>query len=73
LIADVDRSNPQIADSGLQPNLIIVRMAGQEIQDVEDFQSTYAEIPEGRAFRLMVRSPEGAVFLTSLRKPGDAG
>lgn len=73
LIADVDRSNPQIADSGLQPNLIIMRMAGREISDMETFKNVYADIPEGRAFRLMVRSPEGAVFLTSLRKPGDTG
>lgn len=73
LIADVDRSNPQIADSGLQPNLIIVRMAGESINNLNTFQEVYAQIPPGRAFRLMVRSPEGAVFLTSLRKPDDAG
>ena len=73
LISNVDRSNPMIADSGLQPNLIIVRVAGQRIADLEAFQRIYAEIPEGKAFRLMVRSPEGSVFLTSLRKPPSTG
>lgn len=69
VITDVDRSNPMIRDSGLQPRQIIVEVAGQEITNVEDFQSVYAEIEPGRAFRVIIRSPQGFMGQTSLRKP----
>jgi serine protease Do len=74
LITDVDRSNDMIADSGLQPNQIIVQMAGREVADVETFERLYGQLDPGEAFRVVVRSPEGMVFVTSLRKPtGESG
>lgn len=69
VITDVDRSNPNVRESGLAPRHVIIRMAGNEIPDMETFQSVYSEIPPGQAFRLVVRSPEGFIAQTSLRKP----
>ncbi len=69
IITDVDRSNPAIRNSGLQPKLVIVEMAGKKITDVDTFQKVYAEIEPGQAFRVVVRSPQGFVDVTSLRKP----
>jgi len=69
VITDVDRSNPSIRNSGLQERLIIVEIAGQPTPDVETFQEVYAKIPSGEAFRVVVRSPQGFVNVTSLRKP----
>jgi serine protease Do len=69
IITDVDRSNPMIRNSGLSPKQVIVEIAGQPVPDVETFQEVYAEIPEGRAFRVVVRLPQGFVDVTSLRKP----
>lgn len=69
LIDEVDRSNPLIRNSGLQPKQIIVQIAGEPTPDVQTFQEVYAEIPAGQAFRVRVRSPEGFVSITSLRKP----
>jgi serine protease Do len=73
VITDVDQSNPMIADSGLQPNMVIVQMAGQEVPDVETFRTLYGEMEPGQAFRLMVRTPNGFVLPTSLRKPSGDG
>ena len=73
VITDVDASNPMIADSGLQPNMVIVQMAGQEVPDMETFRTLYGQIEPGQAFRLMVRTPNGFVLPTSLRKPTDNG
>jgi len=73
VITEVDESNPMIADSGLRPNMVIVQMAGQDVPDVETFQELYARIESGQAFRLMVRTPDGFVLPTSLRKPADDG
>jgi serine protease Do len=69
IITDVDRSNPSIRNSGLQERLIIIEIAGQPTPDVETFQEVYAKIPAGEAFRVVVRSPQGFVDVTSLRKP----
>jgi serine protease Do len=69
VITDVDRSNPSLRNSGLQERLIIVEIAGQPTPDVETFQEVYAKIPSGEAFRVVVRSPQGFVNVTSLRKP----
>jgi len=73
VITEVDASNSMIEDSGLRPNMIIVQMAGQDVPDVETFQELYAQIEPGQAFRLMVRTPDGFVLPTSLRKPADNG
>lgn len=72
IITDVDRSNPAIRNSGLQEKLIIIEVMGQRIPNVETFQQVYAKIPPGEAFRVLVRSPQGFVNVTSLRKPSDA-
>jgi serine protease Do len=69
IITDVDRSNPSIRNSGLQERLIIIEIAGQPTPDVETFQEVYGKIPAGEAFRVVVRSPQGFVDVTSLRKP----
>ena len=69
VIADIDRSNAMIRQSGLQPRQVIVEMAGQPVPDVETFQEVYGEIPAGEAFRVVVRLPQGFVDVTSLRKP----
>ncbi len=71
IITEVDRSNPIIRDSGLQEKLIIVEIEGQRIPDVETFRQVYGEIPSGEAFRVVVRSPQGFVDVTSLRKPAN--
>jgi serine protease Do len=73
LITGIDRSNPMIRDSGLQPRQIIFEMAGQEIPDMDAFVEVYNQISSGEAFRLAVRNPDGFVFVTSLRKPSDNG
>ena len=73
LITEVDRSNPMIADSGLQPNMIITRVAGQEVASVSDFQAVYDRMDAGQAFRVLVRTPDGLAYVTSLRKPTEEG
>lgn len=73
IIADVDRSNPMIADSGLQPNMIITRVAGRSIEDVSEFQEIYAGLDAGQAFRVVVRTPDGLAYVTSLTKPEESG
>lgn len=73
LITDVDRSNPMIRNSGLQPRQVIVEMAGNPTPDVETFQEVYANIEPGQAFRVVVRLPQGFVDVTSLRKPQNNG
>ena len=69
VITDVDQSNRQVRESGLQPRQVILQMAGQEIPNVQTFRDVYAEIDPGQAFRLVIKSPEGFVGQTSLRKP----
>jgi len=73
VITDVDRSNPMIRSSGLSPKQVIVEVAGQPVPDVETFREVYGEIPPGRAFRVVVRLPQGFVNVTSLRKPENGG
>jgi serine protease Do len=58
-----------VRDSGLQPKQIIVRMAGQTVEDGEALRQIYSEIPAGEAFRVVVRTPQGFVTTTALRKP----
>jgi serine protease Do len=69
IITEVDRSREMVRDSGLQPKQIIVRMAGQTVEDGEALRRIYSEIPAGEAFRLVVRTPQGFVTTTALRKP----
>jgi serine protease Do len=69
VIDDVDRSNPMIRQSGLQPRQVIIEIAGQPVPDVETFQAVYGELSPGQAFRVVVRLPQGFVDVTSLRKP----
>jgi len=69
VITDVDRSNPIIRNSGLQPRLIIIEAAGRRTPDLDTFRQVYAELEPGQAFRVVVRSPQGFVDVTSLRKP----
>jgi serine protease Do len=69
IITDVDPRNRMIRESGLRPRQIIVRVNGQPTPDVETFEEVYAGIDNGAAFRVVVRSPEGMAFVTSLRKP----
>ncbi len=73
VITDVDQSNPMIRNSGLSPRQIIVEVAGEPTPNVETFQEVYGKIPAGKAFRVVVRSPQGFVNVTSLRKPDDNG
>lgn len=73
VITDVDQSNPMIRNSGLGPRQVIVEMAGQPIPDVDTFREVYGEIESGRAFRVVVRLPQGFVNVTSLRKPQTNG
>jgi serine protease Do len=73
IITEVDRSNRSIRESGLQEKLIIVEIAGQPVPDVETFRAVYGEIEPGNAFRVVVRSPQGFVNVTSLRKPANGG
>jgi serine protease Do len=73
IITEVDRSNPSIRNSGLQEKLIIIEIAGQPVPDVETFRAVYGEIQPGQAFRVVVRSPQGFVDVTSLRKPSNGG
>jgi serine protease Do len=69
IITDVDQSNPMIRRSGLEPRQIIIEIGGQETPDVDTFREAYAKIPAGKAFRVVVRLPQGFVDVTSLRKP----
>ncbi len=69
VITEVDESNPMIRRSGLEPRQVIIEMGGQRISDVETFQEVYAGLPAGKAFRVVVRLPQGFVNVTSLRKP----
>jgi len=46
-------------------------MAGQKIPDVQTFQEVYASIEPGRAFRLIVKTTDGFVIQTSIRKPAE--
>jgi len=69
VITDVDQSNPMIRNSGLEPRQVIVEIAGARIPDIETFQKVYSKIPPGKAFRVVVRLPQGFVDVTSLRKP----
>lgn len=71
VITDVDRSNPNVRNSGLAPRQVILQMAGQEISDVQTFREVYAKLDPGQAFRLVVRSPDGFVAQTSIRKPSE--
>jgi serine protease Do len=73
VITEVDQSNPMIRNSGLGPRQVIVEMAGQPIPDVDTFREVYGEIESGRAFRVVVRLPQGFVNVTSLRKPQTNG
>jgi len=73
IITEVDRSNPSIRNSGLQEKLIIVEIAGQPVPDVETFREVYGKIQSGQDFRVVVRSPQGFVDVTSLRKPSNGG
>ena len=73
LITEVDRSNPMIADSGLQPNMIITRVSGQSVTSVSDFQEIYDRLDAGEAFRVVVRTPQGMAYVSSLRKPSENG
>jgi serine protease Do len=70
VITEVDRSNPSIRDSGLRPRQVILQMAGEEINNVDQFREVYAGIPAGEAFRLVVQN-RGFVAQTSLRKPAE--
>ncbi|PEN14955.1 serine protease [Longibacter salinarum] len=69
VITDVDTRSRMIRESGLRPRHIIVRVNGEPTPDVETFQSVYAGIEAGTAFRVVARTPEGMAFVTSLRKP----
>jgi len=71
IITKVDRANPNIRDSGLASRQVILRMAGQKIPDVQTFQEVYASIEPGRAFRLIVKTTDGFVIQTSIRKPAE--
>ena len=73
VITDVDQSNPMIRNSGLGPRQVIVEMAGEPVPDVDTFREIYGEIESGRAFRVVVRLPQGFVNVTSLRKPQTNG
>jgi len=73
IITDIDRSNPMIADSGLQPNMIITRVNGRSIADVGEFQDVYATLESGESFRVVVRTPDGLAYVTSLTKPSENG
>ncbi len=73
IITELDRSNPMIADSGLQPNMIITRMAGRSVSSVSDVQEIYDSLNAGEAFRVVVRTPQGMAYVSSLRKPSDDG
>ena len=69
VITEVDQSNPMVRNSGLQPRLIIVEAANEPVPDVSTFREIYAGLEPGQAFRVVVRSPEGFAWSTSLRKP----
>jgi len=73
VIADVDRSNPIARNSGLQRGQVIVEMAGTQITGMDTFQEVYSQVEPGQAFRVLVRSPQGYMSVTSLRKPADNG
>ncbi|MFB6273869.1 MAG: trypsin-like peptidase domain-containing protein [Salinibacter sp.] len=69
LITDVNTSNPILRGSGLRPNLIIIEIAGTPTPNLETFRSIYSKIDPGQNFRVVVRSPQGFVNVTSLQKP----
>jgi serine protease Do len=69
VITDIDRSKPIIRESGLEPQQVILRMAGEKVPDLETFRQIYSRVEPGQAFRLVVRSPDGFMAQTSLRKP----
>ncbi len=73
VITDINRADPMIRRSGLEPGQVIKEIAGTPVPDVATFQKVYAEIPDGKAFRVVVRLREGFVDVTSLRKPKDNG
>lgn len=73
VITDINQANAMIRRSGLEPGQVIKEIAGKPVPDVETFQDVYAELPEGKAFRVVVRLREGFVDVTSLRKPADNG
>jgi len=69
VITEIDRSNPMTRNSGLQPRLIIVEAADERVSDVSTFREIYAGLDAGQAFRIVVQSPQGFAWSTSLRKP----
>jgi serine protease Do len=73
VITDVDNTNPMIRNSGLEPGMVIMEIAGTRTPDLDTFQKVYGDIPPGKAFRVVVRLEQGFVDVTSLRKPDDNG
>lgn len=73
VITDVDNANPMIRNSGLEPGMVIMEVAGTRTPDVATFQKMYGQIPSGNAFRVVVRLEQGFVDVTSLRKPENNG
>jgi serine protease Do len=53
--------------------MIITRVNGQAIEDVAEFQDIYASLESGQSFRVVVRTPDGLAYVTSLTKPAENG
>jgi serine protease Do len=72
IVTDVDPRNDIIDGSGIQPRMIIVEMAGQPVTDADAFEEIYQGIEPGEAFRMQMMTPDGQMFLTSIRKPSNS-
>ena len=59
-----------LRQANLRPGRVISEMDGQRVRDERDFESTYAEIAQGKTFLVRGLQPDGrSTMVTALRKP----
>ncbi|WP_022835617.1 trypsin-like peptidase domain-containing protein [Salisaeta longa] len=71
IITEVDQSNRMVRNSGIQPRMVIVQMAGQRVTGADSFEAIYQQIEPGQSFRIMLQSPNGFMYVSSLTKPAN--
>ena len=74
IVTDVDVDSPAYRDAGIRVGVVILEVAGESVENVEDFEEIYEGIEPGETFivRLSYLDQPGSTR-TALIKPSDEG
>jgi len=71
IVTDVERASEAFRDANIRPGDLIVRVEGERIASLNDFERVYEEIPDGESFLLTLqRGGQGGaqIYRTALTK-----